>query len=573
MDEVYKILIVDDNELTLLYMSKILSENNRIIITVSSGKEAIKKVVDNPDIALIIMDVQMPELDGFETVKEIKKFPFANKIPVIFNTGLYKTDTNVIKGHESGAYDYILKPIDSEIFKTKVNVFLGLYKQQKKLEDLSNYYLLQKNYMDKVVATIPSLIIVLDKESNIITTNFEQSLIKKKYPEISIDLFLEEINNVTNIITLDNTDLHAEIKLKYFKTEYLLYFEVIISSMKEDKNEYNTLLTITDITEKKLTELNYQSSNRSLKILYECNFTQIISNAENELLYAYCDIIVNSACYPFACISTANHNENNEIIGFSKKAYSGDYLEYYQNLDCEVINDIEVICPLRAQLNNPKILNYIFSENNSCKTCKNKSEFNSIISIPLIIENKFYALFNIYSMEKELLDKPEESLITEISRNLQFGLESIKTKEMRKKAEELIAVEKEELSLTLKSIADGVITSSFDGKIHLANIAACNILDIDINNINEYLIYDIVNIVNKDNKTALFNPIDWIPVYRELDDHRRQITIQTVKNNKKIISISVTEIKDTKNNFKGILLVFSDITERLRIENQQALSK
>ncbi|OGU11091.1 MAG: hypothetical protein A2X61_00255 [Ignavibacteria bacterium GWB2_35_12] len=128
-----KILIVDDNEPVLLLINKILKGPGRTIITVNSGKKALEIINKENDISLILMDIQMPGMDGFDTVKKIKENERLKDIPVIFITGFYKSEEYVNEGYEIGAYDYIQKPFEAQELKNKVNVFLTIHHQRTQL--------------------------------------------------------------------------------------------------------------------------------------------------------------------------------------------------------------------------------------------------------------------------------------------------------------------------------------------------------------------------------------------------------------------------------------------------------
>ncbi|MBI5324323.1 MAG: response regulator [Ignavibacteriae bacterium] len=155
-----KILIVDDNEIIIKLVEKILERNDRLILSARSGKEAIGITEVNSDISLILMDIQMPGIDGFETVKLIKENENLKDIPVIFISGIYKTNEFVNKGFELGAFDYIQKPFDSELLENKVKVFLTLHNQQKLINN-------QKEELNIILSNIADGVIKLTSDGSI----------------------------------------------------------------------------------------------------------------------------------------------------------------------------------------------------------------------------------------------------------------------------------------------------------------------------------------------------------------------------------------------------------------------
>lgn len=130
-----QILIVDDKLENLISLETVLDGFKVGFVRALSGNEALAKVL-NHDFALAIIDIQMPIMDGFETVLLMRQTRQAQFLPVIFVSAIYKEDFHVVKGIESGAVDFISKPIDPRILRGKVKVFLELYNQKQELSKL-----------------------------------------------------------------------------------------------------------------------------------------------------------------------------------------------------------------------------------------------------------------------------------------------------------------------------------------------------------------------------------------------------------------------------------------------------
>jgi CheY-like chemotaxis protein len=128
-----KILIVDDNPRNLYSFQTILSAPELETLTAASGEEALRLLLEHPDTSLILMDVQMPDMDGFETTDLIRGQPRFQDIPILFITAVYRDDEFARRGFETGASDYITKPVDGSLLASKVNVFLTLQSQKKQL--------------------------------------------------------------------------------------------------------------------------------------------------------------------------------------------------------------------------------------------------------------------------------------------------------------------------------------------------------------------------------------------------------------------------------------------------------
>jgi len=143
-----KILIVDDRKENLLSMEMHFEKMPLNIIKATSGNEALVKILEH-DFAAVLMDVQMPGMDGFEAAALIRSNKKTAHIPIIFVTAISKEEKHVFKGYQAGAVDYIFKPLDPEILKAKVKIFLDLYNQKKQIEKTNAQLLLTNIELEK----------------------------------------------------------------------------------------------------------------------------------------------------------------------------------------------------------------------------------------------------------------------------------------------------------------------------------------------------------------------------------------------------------------------------------------
>ncbi|MGZ3919155.1 MAG: sensor histidine kinase [Bacteroidia bacterium] len=128
-----KILLVDDKENNLLSMESIFERDGYELTRANSGKEALKILLKEHDFTLILMDVEMPDINGFEAATMIYQRDKLQHIPIIFITAHSYGDENIFKGYKAGAVDYIYKPIQPELLRAKVAVFVDLYKKNHQL--------------------------------------------------------------------------------------------------------------------------------------------------------------------------------------------------------------------------------------------------------------------------------------------------------------------------------------------------------------------------------------------------------------------------------------------------------
>jgi signal transduction histidine kinase len=128
-----KILLVDDREDNLFSIETILEPSGYRFVKATSGRQALKILLNEFDFAMILMDVEMPNLNGFETAALIYERDKLKHIPIIFITANNYGDDNLFKGYQSGAIDYIFKPINSNVLRAKVGVLIDLYKKNRLL--------------------------------------------------------------------------------------------------------------------------------------------------------------------------------------------------------------------------------------------------------------------------------------------------------------------------------------------------------------------------------------------------------------------------------------------------------
>ncbi|HVZ73171.1 MAG TPA: ATP-binding protein [Polyangia bacterium] len=127
-DEV-AILVVDDEPKNLLAVEAVLDAPGCEIVAARSGREALRHLL-NRDFAVIVLDVQMPDLDGFQTAAMVRERDRSRHVPIIFLTAISKAAEHVRQGYSLGAVDYVFKPFDAEILRSKVNVFVELYRNR-----------------------------------------------------------------------------------------------------------------------------------------------------------------------------------------------------------------------------------------------------------------------------------------------------------------------------------------------------------------------------------------------------------------------------------------------------------
>jgi CheY-like chemotaxis protein len=164
------ILIVDDRWENLLATEKILRHLDAEIFTANSGNEALSLVLRHR-FAVVLLDVQMPEMDGFETAVLMQEHESMQGVPIIFVTAISKEERYAIQAAEIGAVDYIFKPISSEILKSKVKVYLDLYVQREELLQIQGALEDTQTRLRTILDNVLDGIIMIDGSGTVISIN------------------------------------------------------------------------------------------------------------------------------------------------------------------------------------------------------------------------------------------------------------------------------------------------------------------------------------------------------------------------------------------------------------------
>jgi len=179
-----EILLVDDRDENLLALEVILANQNYKFVRANSGKEALKILLQEHEFAIILMDVQMPGMDGFETAELIRQSERFKRVPIIFLTANNNNQEDVFKGYQTGAVDFMVKPLSAKILKAKVAVFVDLYKknhelyvQGENMKALNNRLQQQSQYVRSLIEASLDPLITINSEGKITDMNDALTLI------------------------------------------------------------------------------------------------------------------------------------------------------------------------------------------------------------------------------------------------------------------------------------------------------------------------------------------------------------------------------------------------------------
>jgi two-component system, sensor histidine kinase and response regulator len=129
MEPAAKILLVDDKPENLIALERVLAEPSLELVKAASGNEALKRLLTD-DFACVLLDVNMPEMDGFETAHIIRQDEALEHIPILLVTAMHSAHSDILRGYAEGAVDYLLKPLEPPVVRGKVEVFVRLFQQR-----------------------------------------------------------------------------------------------------------------------------------------------------------------------------------------------------------------------------------------------------------------------------------------------------------------------------------------------------------------------------------------------------------------------------------------------------------
>jgi diguanylate cyclase (GGDEF)-like protein/PAS domain S-box-containing protein len=161
-----KVLVVDDQPANLLAAGKILAKLPVETISARSGQEALSLLLRH-EFAVILLDVRMPVMDGYETAGLIRSHTEKNPVPIIFVTAEASEQRAVFQGYESGAVDYLLKPIDENLLLSKLRVFLDLYEHRRRLAETTAELSRSNQRMQRLLHAVGDGIVGIEADGNV----------------------------------------------------------------------------------------------------------------------------------------------------------------------------------------------------------------------------------------------------------------------------------------------------------------------------------------------------------------------------------------------------------------------
>ncbi|KFE99838.1 histidine kinase [Chryseobacterium formosense] len=262
------ILIVDDNQNNLFSLKKLLESKDFQVDTAESGREALGKALKN-DYALIILDVQMPEMDGFEVAETLAGYSKTKEIPIIFLSAVNTEKKFITKGYASGGKDYVTKPVDPEILLLKVKTFYNLQEQSIAMKKTQQSLELEvkgrresqvtmKSQIDHfhlMLESLPQIAFTLNQDGIVDFVNgkwYEYSVSDTLFPETHSDDF--DIAEEFARCKKKGKALEMEVRIKNRKSGDFRYHLLRVTPVRDEIGIKNWVGTFTDIDDQKKVE-------------------------------------------------------------------------------------------------------------------------------------------------------------------------------------------------------------------------------------------------------------------------------------------------------------------------------
>jgi signal transduction histidine kinase len=294
MDQNINILVVDDQEAKLLTYETMLADLGGNLIRAHSGREALEQILRN-EIALVLMDVNMNGMDGFETANLIHSHPRFETLPIVFVSATLLSDFDKLKGYQHGAVDYVTVPIVPELLRAKVRVFVELHRKKHQLEQLNSTVINLQEQERKRIAqelhdSIGQLLAVICMNCSMVKTEIEKSSPSAAAGVHEIEkLAADALSQIRTISHLLHPPLLDEAGLSAALTSYIQGFSErsriatkLICPAKFSDLSAETELSIFRIVQESLTNVLRHSGSRCAEVRISQDRQGIVIEVEDQ---------------------------------------------------------------------------------------------------------------------------------------------------------------------------------------------------------------------------------------------------------------------------------------------------
>ncbi|SEQ85520.1 PAS domain S-box-containing protein/diguanylate cyclase (GGDEF) domain-containing protein [Amphritea atlantica] len=592
----HAILIIDDIPANLSLVAENLSATGFQIKVAINGESGLKIAMDHPP-TLILLDVHLPDLDGFEICRRLKADDRTREIPVIFMTAADQTESKIL-GFDVGGVDYITKPVNHQEVLARVSMQIRFKELTRRLKDAKQNLecriqertseLAQANeYLKKEISEREKIQVALirsEQEYRNLSDNSPDSIARYDHqchaiycnPALSKALGLSEEEilgkspaEITNYsksrkilefesklrqVLQNGQPAEMELTIRHTDGEPRNQFVRFAAEHDPFGNIVSVLAIGRDITQRKKDEAALKHLNRELRAISDCN--QVLVRAENEqqLLDDICHIICNEAGYFLAWVGLQADSSTHTIRPVAS-AGPGTQQGYIERLQESWTNHDHGLSGATLRSGEITCVNDFVTDSKGHPWLNIAAEFGyeSSIALPLKDENQHtFGVLNIYSTEKNAFIEEEQRLLSELAEDLAFGIVTLRRRIEHNRAEEQIRI-----AATAFEAQEGIIITDAQKRILRVNAAFTEISGFT----SEEAVGSTPNILKSDYHDCAYFQSMWDSIIRE---GAWQDEIWNRRKNGEVFPgwLNITAVKNLCGDITHYVGTLTDITER-----------
>lgn len=427
MNNDVEILVVEDSLTQAELLKHMLEQHDYSVSVAYNGREALA-LLNKSKPTIVISDIVMPEMDGYQLCKHIKTDEKLKDIPVILLTAL-SDPGDVLKGLECGADNFITKPYDEKYLVSRIR------------------YILVNRQL---------------RESEKVQVGVEIKFAGQKY------FITSERQQILDLL-ISTYEAAVWKNIELVKTQEELK---VLNEELEKKVEERTASLRAEVEVRRRTEEELHNVNRALKTLSEGNRALVRSTAEPELLHRLCRIIVEIGGYRQAWIGFVEQDEKKTVRPAAQYGYEEGYLETLNITAADKTNP----AGKAIRTGKPSIVKNILTDSNQaqCRSEAVRRGYASCIAIPFKANNQTLGVLNIFAKEPDAFVEEEVRLLTEMADDLAFGVTALRMREKHRQAEEALQQSEERYRNMLDNMMEGCQIIGFDWRyLYVNGAVAC----------------------------------------------------------------------------------------------------
>ncbi|MGA2933714.1 MAG: PAS domain S-box protein [Methanomicrobiales archaeon] len=428
------VLVVEDSPTQAEHLKLILEKAGYEVSAAGNGKEALLLLETTPP-NLVISDIVMPEMDGYEFCRRIKQDERFKHIPVILVTVLYDPQ-DIIRGLECGANNFITKPYDEKYLLSRIEIVLASsFAEETETIQIG----LDISFVGKRYHITANRLQIL----NMLLSTYETAVQKNQELTEARDQ-LRDLNEHLEDLVAERT-----LQLKHTNSQLL-----------------------EEIGARKKTEEALQRKTRAYQVISGCNQFLVRASEPQDLIKEVCKILVALGGYRCAWMGYARHDKDKTV---EMVAQSGFEQEYLKNLQILWKKGPHGKGPTGTAIRTgkPSVVHNI-QNNPKCRSWRSeaiKRDYSTVAAFPIIIQEQAIGALTIYASEPDAFDSDEIQLLSEMTGDLAFGIESIQTKIARNQADEALRQSEERYKRVIESQTELITRFAPDSTVTFVNDA------------------------------------------------------------------------------------------------------